>query len=418
MREGEFFSSSAPSGSGKTTCLRLVAGFDEPTSAGSELHGRDVVGVPPYDRDVNTVFQDYALFPHMTVAENVADGLRVQEGARSRAGRACPPGPPAVRLPDLGERRPAELSGGQRQRVALARALVAASGAAPRRAPGRPRPQAPTRDADGAAGAATASGHHLPPCHPRPGGGPLHELTGWPCSRTGASSRWALRKRSTRVPAAPFVAAFVGESNRSLAGESGASCLSVLGLSRFHVRPEKISPCSRPERKPEPGEVLASWRRIAEATYLGRSPALPGRATDVPGEPPSWPRTWGGALEARSAPGQKVRVTWAPCSNTPPDPGRMPPRVGSNILLRRFFAGPPPPPPGPLSLLFLIAPPLLWLASSTSGSLGALLVQSFFHLDGFTGRVVREPTPRHLARSRHATPPRHSASHPLRWPPP
>ncbi len=121
---GEFFALLGPSGSGKTTCLRLIAGFDRPDGGQVLLDGEDVTGVPPFDRNVNTVFQDYALFPHMSVAENVAYGLRVRGvKAAERAARAREM-LELVRLADHGERRPAQLSGGQKQRVALARALV------------------------------------------------------------------------------------------------------------------------------------------------------------------------------------------------------------------------------------------------------------------------------------------------------
>ena len=124
IRDGEFFSMLGPSGSGKTTCLRLIAGFERPTSGTLELHGVPAAGLPPYDRDVNTVFQDYALFPHMTVAENVAYGLTVRKVPRPERERRVAEVLDLVRLPDVGRRRPAALSGGQRQRVALARALV------------------------------------------------------------------------------------------------------------------------------------------------------------------------------------------------------------------------------------------------------------------------------------------------------
>jgi putative spermidine/putrescine transport system ATP-binding protein len=121
---GEFFTLLGPSGSGKTTTLRLIAGFEEPDSGRVLLGGTDVTRHPPYARNVNTVFQDYALFPHMTVEENVAYGLRVKgvkrEERRARAGEALE----MVRLAGLGPRRPGQLSGGQRQRVALARAIV------------------------------------------------------------------------------------------------------------------------------------------------------------------------------------------------------------------------------------------------------------------------------------------------------
>jgi len=122
--EGEFFTMLGPSGSGKTTLLRMIAGFELPDDGRIELSGADVTGQPPYLRNVNTVFQDYALFPHMTVLENVEYGLRVRRvpraDRRARAERALG----LVRLTGLGQRRPVQLSGGQRQRVALARAIV------------------------------------------------------------------------------------------------------------------------------------------------------------------------------------------------------------------------------------------------------------------------------------------------------
>jgi len=121
---GEFFTMLGPSGSGKTTTLRLIAGFEKPDAGRILLGGDDVAGRPPYLRDVNTVFQDYALFPHMSVQENVEYGLKVKglgkKERRERAGAALD----RVRLERLGERKPLQLSGGQRQRVALARALV------------------------------------------------------------------------------------------------------------------------------------------------------------------------------------------------------------------------------------------------------------------------------------------------------
>src|SRR5258708_7868885 len=123
VRAGEFFTMLGPSGSGKTTTLRVIAGFELAEAGRVQLHGVDVTNSPPYERPLNTVFQDYALFPHMSVAENVAYGLRVKGvGKRERRQRAAE-ALTMVRLPDLGERRPIQLSGGHRQRVALARAL-------------------------------------------------------------------------------------------------------------------------------------------------------------------------------------------------------------------------------------------------------------------------------------------------------
>ncbi|KQX62075.1 ABC transporter ATP-binding protein [Angustibacter sp. Root456] len=124
IADGEFFSMLGPSGSGKTTVLRIIAGFEEPTAGTVELAGVDTTRTPAYDRDVNTVFQDYALFPHMSVQENVEYGLRVKKVPSAERRRRAAEALEQVRLPDLGARRPGQLSGGQRQRVALARALV------------------------------------------------------------------------------------------------------------------------------------------------------------------------------------------------------------------------------------------------------------------------------------------------------
>ncbi len=124
IAEGEFFSMLGPSGSGKTTTLRMIAGFERPTAGRIELHGQEVENLPPFERNVNTVFQDYALFPHMTVGENVAYGLMVRKVPRAERARRVEDALEMVRLVGYDKRRPAQLSGGQRQRVALARALV------------------------------------------------------------------------------------------------------------------------------------------------------------------------------------------------------------------------------------------------------------------------------------------------------
>jgi len=122
--EGEFFTLLGPSGSGKTTLLRLIAGFERPDAGTIELAGRDVTSTPPYQRDTNTVFQDYALFPHMSVAENIGYGLRIKHVSRQARDKRVQRALEMVRLGGLGSRRPNQLSGGQRQRVALARAVV------------------------------------------------------------------------------------------------------------------------------------------------------------------------------------------------------------------------------------------------------------------------------------------------------
>ena len=124
IADGEFFSMLGPSGSGKTTCLRLIAGFEQPSGGRIQVHGVDVDGVPPYLRDVNTVFQDYALFPHMSVGENVEYGLMIRKVAKAERRRRAEEMLAMVKLDGLYARRPGQLSGGQRQRVALARALI------------------------------------------------------------------------------------------------------------------------------------------------------------------------------------------------------------------------------------------------------------------------------------------------------
>ncbi|HEY0211089.1 ABC transporter ATP-binding protein [Acerihabitans sp.] len=124
IADGEFFSLLGPSGSGKSTCLRLIAGFERPDGGVIRLHGADTANLPPYQRDVNTVFQDYALFPHMSLLDNVAYGLMVKGVARAERMARARAALARVELGDVHNRKPAHLSGGQRQRVALARALV------------------------------------------------------------------------------------------------------------------------------------------------------------------------------------------------------------------------------------------------------------------------------------------------------
>jgi putative spermidine/putrescine transport system ATP-binding protein len=124
IQAGEFFTLLGPSGSGKTSLLRLIAGFEQPDAGRIELAGRDVTRMPPYARNVNTVFQDYALFPHMSVADNIEYGLRVRRVDRAARRARTAQALEMVRLAGLGGRKPAQLSGGQRQRVALARAII------------------------------------------------------------------------------------------------------------------------------------------------------------------------------------------------------------------------------------------------------------------------------------------------------
>ena len=170
--EDEFFTFLGPSGSGKTTCLRMIAGFERPDEGRVELGGRDVTDLPPYERDVNTVFQDYALFPHMTVGENVEYGLRIAKVGKEERRRRATEALEMVRLsgyedaqagPALG--RPAPARGarpGAREAPARAAARRAARGA---------RPQAAPADAARAAHDPGRGRHHLRLRDPRPGGG-------------------------------------------------------------------------------------------------------------------------------------------------------------------------------------------------------------------------------------------------------
>jgi putative ABC transport system ATP-binding protein len=124
VAEGEFLVITGRSGSGKTTCLRMIAGFDHPNSGRIELFGRDVTGLPPYDRDVHTVFQDYALFPHMNVFTNIAFGLQLQRRPAAEIAERVQQMLELVQLTGYEGRYPGQLSGGQQQRVAIARALI------------------------------------------------------------------------------------------------------------------------------------------------------------------------------------------------------------------------------------------------------------------------------------------------------
>jgi spermidine/putrescine transport system ATP-binding protein len=124
IQNGEFFSMLGPSGCGKTTTLRMIAGFEDPTSGQIFIQGQDVTGIPPFHRPVNTVFQDYALFPHMTVAQNVGFGLQMEGLKKAEIDERVRDMLRLVELPGMDRRYPKQLSGGQQQRVALARALV------------------------------------------------------------------------------------------------------------------------------------------------------------------------------------------------------------------------------------------------------------------------------------------------------
>ncbi|MBB4794970.1 putative spermidine/putrescine transport system ATP-binding protein [Streptomyces nodosus] len=265
ISDGEFFSMLGPSGSGKTTVLRMIAGFESPSSGTVELGGQDVTGLAPFERDVHTVFQDYALFPHMTVEQNVAYGLKVRKVAKverlSRAREALA----GVRLESFGKRRPAQLSGGQRQRVALARALV-----------GRPRlllldeplgaldlklreqMQVELKALQREVGITFVFVTHD------------QEEALTMSDRIAVFNQGRIEQVGTPAeiyerPATAFVASFVGTSNL-LQGEAAQRVVGAWGT--YSIRPEKIRVLKESALADEPEHSTADGT-VAEVVYLG-----------------------------------------------------------------------------------------------------------------------------------------------------
>ncbi len=264
VRDGEFFSMLGPSGSGKTTMLRMIAGFELPTSGRILLHGQDVTRQPPFERDVNTVFQDYALFPHMTVADNVAYGLVVRKVPRDERARRVADALRMVRLVGFDKRKPGQLSGGQRQRVALARALV-----------NRPR----VLLLDEPLGALDLKLREemqieLKAIQQEVGITFIYVTHDQEEALT-MSDRLAVfnNGRIEQVgapadvyerPATRFVAGFVGTSNL-LTGDAARTIVGIEGT--FTVRPEKIR-IADPDAVPEPDEIGAPGQ-VGQVVYLG-----------------------------------------------------------------------------------------------------------------------------------------------------
>jgi putative spermidine/putrescine transport system ATP-binding protein len=269
IADGEFFSMLGPSGSGKTTTLRMIAGFEHPTAGRVVLHGRDVTTQAPFERDVNTVFQDYALFPHMTVGQNVAYGLLVRKVPKGERERRVGEALRMVRLEGYDARKPAQLSGGQRQRVALARALV-----------NRPR----VLLLDEPLGALDLKLREEMQIE-------LHQIqhdvgitfiyvTHDQEEALTMSHRIAVFNEGRIVqvgapaevyerPATTFVAGFVGTSNLL----SGPSAVAILGhAGTFTVRPEKIQVQDAealPADAPVPDDSYAAAGSIRSVVYLG-----------------------------------------------------------------------------------------------------------------------------------------------------
>jgi putative spermidine/putrescine transport system ATP-binding protein len=266
IADGEFFAVLGPSGSGKTTILRVIAGFEQPTAGTVLLGGQDVTRVAPFDRDVNTVFQDYALFPHLDVVQNVGYGLRVKGVGRTEWRRRAHEALEMVQLNGFGERRPAQLSGGQRQRVALARALVN-------------RPRVLLLDEPlGALDLKLRQDMQLELKRiQREVGITFVCVTHDQEEALTMSDRIAVMTlgRIDQVgtpaevyehPQTAFVAGFVGTSNLL----TGAVAQAVLGRDgTFSVRPEKITLSVPPEQaRPAPDDVTVSGR-VVEVIYAG-----------------------------------------------------------------------------------------------------------------------------------------------------
>jgi putative spermidine/putrescine transport system ATP-binding protein len=312
VQTGEFFSLLGPSGSGKTTCLRMIAGFEQPTSGRIELYGRDVTNLPPYEREVNTVFQNYALFPHMTVGENIGYGLMVKKVAKAERERRVAEMLELVRLPGLEKRKPSQLSGGQQQRVALARALI-----------NRPR----VLLLDEPLGALDlklrqqmqielkAIQHEVGITFIFVTHDQEEALT--MSNRIAVFNLGQLEQIGTPAelyehPATPFVATFVGISNL-LNEEQGAAITGVRGS--FSVRPEKIQ-LAEPAT-PVPAGMCGTSGVIREIIYLGMHTRYT-VALDIGGEllVVEQNRTVS-SQDVLAAQGRRVQLLWPAAANNP-----------------------------------------------------------------------------------------------------
>ena len=266
IAEGEFFSMLGPSGSGKTTCLRLIAGFEQPTSGEVLIRGLSMAGVPPYERDVNTVFQDYALFPHMSVAENVAYGLMIRKIPKAERAARTETMLAMVALSGMGQRKPSQLSGGQRQRVALARALVNQPGVLLLDEPLgaldlklREQMQVELKAIQRQVGITFIYVTHDQ-------GEALSMSDRIAVFNKGRIEQIGRPDEIYEHPATAFVAGFVGVSNIL----SGAEAAAVAGApAAFSIRPEKILLAA--PGAPVPGDSCFADGTIASVLYLGAS---------------------------------------------------------------------------------------------------------------------------------------------------
>jgi putative spermidine/putrescine transport system ATP-binding protein len=264
VRDGEFFSMLGPSGSGKTTTLRMIAGFELPTSGRILLHGKDVTNAPPFERDVNTVFQDYALFPHMSVGDNVGYGLVIRKVGAAKRRERVTQALKMVRLDGYEKRRPSQLSGGQRQRVALARALVNRPrvllldeplGALDLRL--REEMQIELKGIQQQVGITFIYVTHDQ-------GEALTMSDRMAVFNRGRIEQVGSPAEVYEKPATPFVAGFVGTSNL-ITGSAAEAIMGTPGT--YTVRPEKIR-LAEPEDQPASDETSALGK-ISKVVYLG-----------------------------------------------------------------------------------------------------------------------------------------------------
>jgi len=305
VRDGEFFSMLGPSGSGKTTTLRMIAGFETPDAGRIELHGRDVTRVPPYDRDVNTVFQDYALFPHMTVGENVGYGLLVRRIPKDERGRRVSDALAMVQLGAFGERKPSQLSGGQRQRVALARALVNRPavllldeplGALDLKL--RQEMQIELKAIQQEVGITFIYVTHD------------QEEALTMSDRLAVFNHGRIEQLGTPAdvyerPATPFVAGFVGTSNL-IAGDVARSVIG--GEGTYTVRPEKIRIADPAE--PVGADEVAALGHIVDVVYLGPDTRYIVRLDAGADLVVTQQNLATSSMEALAAQGRAVRLVW------------------------------------------------------------------------------------------------------------
>jgi len=305
VRDGEFFSMLGPSGSGKTTTLRMIAGFELPTEGRVLLHGQDVTRLAPFERDVNTVFQDYALFPHLNVGDNVGYGLMVRKVAKAERTRRVDEALEMVRLFGYQKRKPGQLSGGQRQRVALARALV-----------NRPR----VLLLDEPLGALDLKLREemqielkriqqevgitfIYVTHDQEEALTMSDRLA--VFNAGRIEQLGAPAEVYERPATRFVAGFVGTSNLL----SGAAAQAILGRSgTFTIRPEKIRIAS-PEEQPAPSEVAADGH-VRDVIYVGPDTRYH-VALDAGGELMVTQQNLStSSTEALAAQGRTVRLIW------------------------------------------------------------------------------------------------------------